>query len=138
MSFYTRKKVPPVVPIVSLIDILAILLIFFIATTTFRKKETLVNITLPSSAKLSQAAAPTKRAVLEVSENDEIALDGQILSIAQLAGSLAAKRSANPEMKFEFKLDENVRFGMLVEVYDACLAAGLSPSEIPVRILLDR
>ena len=38
MRFYTRKKRTPQLIIVSLIDILAILLIFFIVSTTFRKE----------------------------------------------------------------------------------------------------
>ena len=41
------------VPIVTLIDILAILLIFFIVTTTFKKNESLVKVNLPRSSALA-------------------------------------------------------------------------------------
>ena len=49
MQFYTRKRRNLFVNVVSLIDILAILLIFFIVTTTFRKKQPQVQINLPES-----------------------------------------------------------------------------------------
>ena len=49
MRFYTRKKRTPQLIIVSLIDILAILLIFFIVSTTFRKEQPRLQINLPES-----------------------------------------------------------------------------------------
>ena len=46
MKFYLKKRRSPSVPIVTLIDILAILLIFFIVTTTFKTKDSLVQVNL--------------------------------------------------------------------------------------------
>jgi biopolymer transport protein ExbD len=49
MAFYTKVKRPPVINIISLIDILCILLIFFVVTTEFKKNEAQVQIQLPES-----------------------------------------------------------------------------------------
>ena len=55
MQFYTRKRRSPFINIVSLIDILAILLIFFIVTTNFRKPQPQLQINLPDSKSAMQA-----------------------------------------------------------------------------------
>ena len=47
MRFYTKRRKMPSITIVSLIDILAILLIFFIVTTTFKDKLPQLQINLP-------------------------------------------------------------------------------------------
>ena len=57
MRFYTRKKRSPQLIIVSLIDILAILLIFFIVSTTFRKEQPRLQINLPESQSAEVVAA---------------------------------------------------------------------------------
>ena len=53
MQFYTRKRRNLFVNVVSLIDILAILLIFFIVTTTF-VDETGVEVDKPQAARAAQ------------------------------------------------------------------------------------
>ena len=57
MTFYTRKRRAPSVIIVSLIDILAILLIFFIVTTTFQRNQPQLQINLPESKTAEEAPA---------------------------------------------------------------------------------
>ena len=37
MKFHTRRRVSPVITIVSLVDILTMVLMFFVYTTTFKK-----------------------------------------------------------------------------------------------------
>ena len=49
MKFTRRRRTPPVITIVSLIDILTILLIFCIVTTTFKTQDQAVQINLPES-----------------------------------------------------------------------------------------
>ena len=64
MQFYTRKRRNLFVNVVSLIDILAILLIFFIVTTTFRKKQPQVQINLPDSKEAETSSAPSTEPVV--------------------------------------------------------------------------
>jgi biopolymer transport protein ExbD len=73
MQFYTRKRRTPFINIVSLIDILAILLIFFIVTTNFRKPQPQLKINLPDSKSAEEGAAAQKEpAVLRVKSETEI------------------------------------------------------------------
>ncbi|WP_395746132.1 ExbD/TolR family protein [Prosthecobacter sp.] len=57
MNLRPKRRPVPMIPIVSLIDIMVILLIFFVATTTFRKENTQVKITLPESKTMGEAGA---------------------------------------------------------------------------------
>jgi len=72
MKFITGKRAQPTVPIISLIDILAILLIFFIATTTFKRKEALVKLSLPKSTELASSSEKLTRTTLAVTKDEEI------------------------------------------------------------------
>ena len=49
MRFYVKRKRTPQIIIVSLIDIFAMLLIFFIVTTTFKTAQSELSIKLPES-----------------------------------------------------------------------------------------
>ena len=71
----------PAIPIVSLIDILVILLIFFIATTTFRRNKTHVKIALPESKGMG-AAAPVQevRTSITITKDKDILLDGELVA----------------------------------------------------------
>ncbi len=73
MRFYTRKRRAPSIIIVSLIDILAILLIFFIVTTTFQKNLPQLQINLPESKTAEQAPAEKQEpALLRVKSAEQI------------------------------------------------------------------
>ena len=55
MRFYVKRKRTPQIIIVSLIDIFAMLLIFFIVTTTFKTAQSELSIKLPESKTATQA-----------------------------------------------------------------------------------
>lgn len=137
MKFYTRKRSSPTVPIISLIDILAILLIFFIATTTFKKRESLVNVTLPQSSEMEASASESRRVALVLTKDERIALGDQELSLETLPGALRQFKLVNPEGKLELKADQGVPIGFLVKIWDAASQAEVEIDEIPLRILLE-
>lgn len=136
MKFYTPRRATPVVPIVSLIDILAILLIFFIFTTTFKKRESLVNVSLPKSSELPEAAANEERMTLAVTLDEQIVLGEEPVLVDQLGAALMALKLRSPDIKLEMKADEGVSLGFLVKVWDEASRAEVKIGEIPLRILL--
>lgn len=136
MNFYTRKRSTPAVPIISLIDILAILLIFFIATTTFKKRESLVQVNLPQSSEMTAASDQTSRVALSVGKDEQLALGEVPVDIEDLADALRQFRAANPGGKLELKADQEVPIGLLVRIWDAASRAEVKIDEIPLRILL--
>jgi len=137
MKFFTHKRALPPVPIISLIDILAILLIFFIATTTFKKQESLVKINLPKSSEMEANSENTVRVVLALTRDNEIYLGEEAVPIEQLAAALKQLKEQNPDGRLELKADREAEVGLLVRILDAGKQAGVDIGKIPLRILLD-
>ena len=126
MRFYTRKRRAPSIIIVSLIDILAILLIFFIVTTTFRKNQPQLQINLPESKSAEQAPAEKDEpVVLSVKNADEISLDGKPVTLDLLADALKTVRAQAPARPIAMQADREAPFGVVVKVLDALKDAGV-------------
>jgi biopolymer transport protein ExbD len=126
MRFYTRKRRAPSIIIVSLIDILAILLIFFIVTTTFRKSQPQLQINLPESKSAEQAPAEKDEpVVLSVKSADEISLDGKPVTLDLLAEALKTVRAQAPARPIAMQADREAPFGIVVKVLDALKDAGI-------------
>jgi len=136
MNFYQKRRSAPAVPIISLIDILAILLIFFIVTTTFKEQKSLLNISLPKASKMSGTPALERRMTLAVSENEEVFLEDEPVPLDSLAAVLQRLKAENPEVKLELQADETLPLGTLVAVWDALNQAGIAIKDVPARILL--
>jgi biopolymer transport protein ExbD len=126
MRFYTRKRRAPSIIIVSLIDILAILLIFFIVTTTFRKNQPQLQINLPESKSAELAPAENDEpVVLSVKSADEISLDGKPVSLDLLTEALKTTRAQAPARPIAMQADREAPFGVVVKVLDALKDAGI-------------
>ncbi|MGH8047740.1 MAG: ExbD/TolR family protein [Chthoniobacterales bacterium] len=126
MRFYTRKRRSPVINIISLIDILVILLIFFIATSTFKKKQPQLKINLPDSkTALPSEAKSDEPLVLRVKNADAISLDNKPITIKSLAAALQAARQAAPGRTIAMQADREAPFGVVVQVLDALKQAGV-------------
>lgn len=126
MKFYTRKKRQPSIIILSLIDILAILLIFFIVTTTFRKTQPQLQINLPDSKTAELAPADQiEPLLLQVKAEDEIMLDGKEITLDVLAAELVRLREEAPERPIAMQADREAPFGTIVGVLDALKEAGI-------------
>jgi len=134
MKFYTRKRKSPVVPLVSLIDILAILLIFFIVTTTFKKQESLLKVNLPKSTEMAGSTSPETRIALALTEAGEISLGTEVLTLDQVPAALQALKKSNPGARLEMKADSETSLGLMVKLWDAATKAGVEINDIPLRI----
>ena len=124
MKFAVRKRRAPSIIIVSLVDILTILLIFFVVSTTFKKDQPEVQINLPESKTATTAPAELEHAILTVSENDEIKLDGQTVDIAQLENAVR-NLSETRRTSLALQADKKASFGIIVKVMDALKLAGV-------------
>jgi biopolymer transport protein ExbD len=126
MRFYVKRKRSPQIIIVSLIDIFAMLLIFFIVTTTFKTAETQLSIKLPESKTATQAANPTDPLVLAITADEKIVLGDQSLkSVDDLATALQDVQKKTPDRPLAMKADQAVSFGFLVQVLDSLKKAGV-------------
>jgi biopolymer transport protein ExbD len=126
MRFYLRKRRAPSVIIVSLIDILAILLIFFIVTTTFRQNQPQLQINLPESRTAEQAPAENNEpAVLRIKNVNEITLDEKPVTLENLADALRTLREQTPARPIAMQADREAPFGVVVKALDALRDAGI-------------
>ncbi len=126
MRFYVKRKRTPQIIIVSMIDIFAMLLIFFIVTTTFKTAQTELSIKLPESKTATQAENPADPIVLAITSDEKIVLDNQPLkSVDDLATSLQDLQKKTPDRPLAMKADQKVSFGFLVQVLDSLKKAGV-------------
>jgi biopolymer transport protein ExbD len=124
VKFAVRKRRAPSIIIVSLVDILTILLIFFVVSTTFKRDQPQVQISLPESKTATTAPAELEHAILTVSENDEIKLDGQTIAVEDLE-SAVRNLSETRRTSLALQADKKASFGIIVKVMDALKLAGV-------------
>ena len=124
MKFAVRKRRAPSIIIVSLVDILTILLIFFVVSTTFKKDQPEVQINLPESQTATSAPAETEHAILAVSENDEVSLDGQPVPVEELQAAIQNLPGAR-KSTLALQADRKASFGTIIKVMDALKLAGV-------------
>ena len=126
MRFYIKRKRTPQIIIVSLIDIFAMLLIFFIVTTTFKTAQSELSIKLPESKTATQADNPKDPIVLAITSEEKIVLDDRPLnSVDDLAAGLREAQKKTPNRPLAMKADQKFSFGFLVQVLDSLKKAGV-------------
>jgi len=144
MQFVVRRRSRPVIPLVSLIDILTILLIFFIVTSRFREQEELdkameerrLEINLPSVAAMEGAPVVDERLRIAVTAGGSLLLAGrQLPSLEALADAITAHVAGNPAAVFELEPDQDAPLGLVIGVWDALSKAGIPINDVPARVL---
>ena len=125
MRFYTKRRKMPSITVVSLIDILAILLIFFIVTTTFREKLPQLQINLPESKSAATASTEPKKVVMQIKGPDQITLDDKPVTPASLPHAIKEVQRTNPGCSITMQADKEAPFGTVVTVLDALQEAGV-------------
>ena len=126
MRFYVKRKRTPQIIIVSLIDIFAMLLIFFIVTTTFKTAESQLSIKLPESKSATQAENPTDPVVLAITSDEKIVLDNRPLKgVDDLGPALEEVQKTAPTRPLAMKADQKVSFGFIVQILDVLKKAGV-------------
>jgi biopolymer transport protein ExbD len=124
MRFSRKVRRPPIINIISLIDILVVLLIFYIATTVFKKSEPKINIVVPSSTHAGSTKETTP-SIIYVTADNKMYLDDTLVQPEQLADLLKQRLKADPNYKVAMKADTKAPFGMITKVMDAANTAGI-------------
>lgn len=118
MRFHTRSRRKPTVNIVSLIDILAILLIFFIVTTTFKDDQPQVRINLPESTTAVEAPAASEPALVLIDSGNLVYFEGEQVTLEALSERIEHVIANDPGRGFALKADEAAGFGTVIRVMD--------------------
>lgn len=116
MKFYTRRRVSPVITIVSLVDILTMVLMFFVYTTTFKTLQPQVQIVLPQVRSSGEAPADKTPAILSISEKGDLFLNEKPVELKALGD--AVKQLTTDNRTLALKADEKAPFGTIMQVLD--------------------
>ena len=138
MRFIKKKTNRPIVPIVSLIDILAILLIYFILTSSPREDKAFASITLPKASSLAKSLQSSSNLELSLTSDSKIFLGVEEIPENQLTIRLKQLKSERPKLSLELKADEQAPLKSLVEAWDALTSAGYPVKDVPARILIKK
>jgi biopolymer transport protein ExbD len=124
MRFPRKARRSPTLNIIPLIDVLVVLLIFYIATTVFKKSQPKIVIKVPDSttAKTSQEPLPS---IIYVTSDSKIFLDDTPVDPDQLGDLLKGKLASSPSFKVAMKADTGAPFGAITKVLDAAHQAGI-------------
>lgn len=114
-----RARIPTVM-IVPLIDILIVLLIFLTATTTLKKRQPLIPLTLPATKNAGQnQEAPPKIFIVSISSNEPyFYLEQGPMPISEIRQRLEKESLENSSLVVSLRADENAPFGKIVELMD--------------------
>jgi len=125
MEFYQkRKRQPPSVIIVPLIDILLALLMFLMVTTTFKTQPS-IQLTLPKSRQAKPQKLNTEILIINISSNAPYFFLGtRPMNATELRSTLQAIAKTNREMTVTIRADQAAPWGKVVEAMDAIKEAG--------------
>jgi biopolymer transport protein ExbD len=126
------------VAVIPLIDILFVLLIFFIASTAFKKPRDVLRIELPTVKEMPSEQVLELRSTLAVDAMGKVTLDSLQVPDGLLESYLSAYQQQNPGRKLELEADKNIPLEHLLRVWDSLSKAGISIKEVPTRIKVSK
>ena len=124
MKFHTRRRVSPVITIVSLVDILTMVLMFFVYTTTFKRSQSEVQIDLPQVKNSGEKAAEASPVILAINPGGDVFLDDKPITLDALGD--AVKKLQDAQRPLQMKADTKAGFGKVMAVLDALKGAGIA------------
>ncbi len=120
MQFIVKRKRTPQIILVSLMDVLAILLIFFMVTTTFKKALPEVQLKLPEARQSTDGSSvENEPLILTIDKDDKMWILNEPVTFDNLDNALKAAKDKQPNLILEIRSDENASFGSIIKVMDS-------------------
>jgi len=120
-----KRRTPPSVIIVSLVDVLMVVLIFLVVSTTFKESQAYIKLAASDNpeGQLSSDAHPL---LITIPRNkNHVLLKGEEIPLEKLGVELKKRVKANPELSLSIEADGKVDFEVIVQVRDAAKSAGV-------------
>ena len=121
MQTIHRSRLLSEINVVPLVDVVLVLLIIFMVTAPLLYRG--IDVDLPKSA--TNTIQPEERIVLTVSRRQAVFLDREELSLNRLEQSLTDRAKTNPEIAVYLRADEQVPYGMIVQIMDIIKRVGI-------------
>jgi biopolymer transport protein ExbD len=120
MQFRPKKSHrPPSVIIVSLIDVLLVVLIFMMVSTTFKKNQTTIKLTLPQSTHAQTGPTDQKPITILIASNPPYYhLEGQPITFERLNTEIQNTLQKDPRAKITIRADKNSPLGEFIRIKD--------------------
>ena len=116
----------PSVNLTPMIDVVFLLIIFFMVGTQFTQPEREVSLKLPGVGDLKTLVSAPDRREISVTVDGRIVLDGQTLTVEQLAQQLKLLRQRYPDLGVSVRADGDVRYQAVASVIWAVNQAGIT------------
>lgn len=121
----TRRRLPLVLELTPLIDVVFLLLIFFMVSTTFVNEPAGLQVELPRSE--NRELIPEGSDVALVLRADgQIELEGEAVDLAKLKSSLSRIARDEPSTVVVLRADKSLEHGRVVQVMDLVRTLGLT------------
>ncbi|MCP4912708.1 MAG: biopolymer transporter ExbD [Oligoflexia bacterium] len=105
----------------SLIDVVFLLLIFFMATSVFKKDELKLSLTLPSAGKGEAVNQQIEIIRLEVTK-DKMSMNGQDITLEGLKEKVSSIK--DKKIPIELRIDKVVQYQRVVDVLNLLKSSG--------------
>ena len=112
-----------------MVDVVFLLLVFFLAATTFAREEVELDLRLPE-AKSGQPASVGQQLVVNVMADGRLSVEGREVTLEALRQKLVAAQQRNAQQAVLVRGDHAARFGLGLQVLDACRLARIHKVDV--------
>lgn len=110
---------------VPMVDVLFNLLIFFLIATSMAQNEREMSVALPHAAAGGPISAAMREIVININADGSITLAGKPVTTDQLAATIRAAVTSNPDQKVSIRGDRNTPYANVAGVLDVCKGSGI-------------
>ena len=103
------------------VDVVLVLLVIFLVTAPMLIRG--IDVNVPRSE--SRNTEPDERLVVSITKDRAVFLDEQRIELPRLEKVLAGLKERNPSATIYIKADQDVPYGVVIEVMDAAKKAGI-------------
>jgi biopolymer transport protein ExbD len=113
-----------------LIDVVFQLLVFFLLTTTFTLTAIPLDLPVARTGAVDAGDAPL---ILSITKDERVFIGESLIPDERLMALLRERLALNADLTVQIRGDVEASYGRLVEVLDACRAAGIQQVALEAR-----
>jgi biopolymer transport protein ExbD len=125
VKFKTPTAEPAGFQLAPMIDIVFLLLIFFIVTWQFSRSEMDLKVSVPTSTEGEDRRRSINEIIVNVRENGEMVIDGQVLTADEVLTKLTIIARINENQPVRLRGDGVAQWQTMVGVIDIVERAGI-------------